>query len=107
MKLETAFIVLAMAAAAPAYAAENSGNIVKALANETGLTVRQVQMIVGNRTPFSEYRTSYSRSLAQFKRVLGKEFAEQLIAGETVVLERRPATRVAALDGPRVLEQMP
>lgn len=103
MKSRTALLVLAMATATPAYAAEN---IVDALADETGLSVRQVQMIVGNRTPFFEYRTSYGRSLAQFKRALGKERAERLIAGETIVLERRQEARVATLDERRDQDRM-
>lgn len=103
MKSTIALIVLAMAAATPAHAADT----VDVLAQETGLTERQVQMIVGNRTPFIEHRYNYSRSLAQFKRALGKERAEQLIAGETVVLERRREARVATLDERRNEDRMP
>ena len=94
MKTRTALIVLAMAAMTPAHAAD----MVEMLAEETGLTERQVQMLVGNRTPFIEHRYNYGRSLAQFKRALGKERAEQLIAGETVVLQRRRGARVATVD---------
>lgn len=103
MKTRTALIVLAMAAATPAYAAD----MVEVLAEETGLSERQVQMLVGNRTPFIEHRYNYGRSLAQFKRALGKERAEQLIAGETVVLERRRGTRVATLDERRNQDRLP
>lgn len=95
MKTRIALIALAMAAATPAYA---SDSLVGALADETGLTVRQVQMIVHNRTPFAEYRTSYTRSLAQFKRALGEERAEQLLAGDPIVLHRRQEARVALLE---------
>lgn len=94
MKTTTALIVLALSAATPAYAAD----MLDVLVEETGLTARQVQMIVGNRTPFIEHRYNYGRSLAQFKRALGNERAEQLIAGETIVLERRREARVATLD---------
>lgn len=103
MKTRTALIALALAAASPAYA----GDMVDTLANETGLSERQVQMIVGNRTPFVEYRTSYNRSLAQFKRALGKERAERLLAGETIVLQRRPEARVATLDERRNPDRTP
>lgn len=103
MKTRTALIVLAMAAATPAYAAD----MVEVLAEETGLSERQVQMIVGNRTPFIEHRYNYSRSLKQFKRALGEELAQQLIAGETVVLERRREARIATLDERRNQDRMP
>lgn len=103
METATALIVLAMSAATPAYAADT----VAALFEETGLTERQVQMIVGNRTPFIEHRYNYGRSLAQFKRALGKERAEQLIAGETVVLERRREARIATLETRRNEDLMP
>jgi len=103
MKTITALILLAMAATTPAYAAD----MVEVLAEETGLSERQVKMIVGNRTPFIEHRNSYGRSLAQFKRALGKELAEQLIAGETIVLERRREARVATLDERRNEDRIP
>jgi len=103
MKTRTALIVLAMAAATPAYAAD----MVEVLAEETGLSERQVQMIVGNRTPFIEHRYNYVRSLKQFKRALGEELAQQLIAGETVVLERRREARIATLDERRNEDRMP
>lgn len=104
MKSRIALIVLAMAVATPTFAADRD---IRILAEHTGLTVRQVQMLVGNRTPFAEYRRSYDRSLATFQRELGSEVAAQLIAGETVVLEPRPEARVATLDEPGKQDRMP
>ncbi|KRD34250.1 hypothetical protein ASE43_10760 [Lysobacter sp. Root983] len=69
-----------MAATAPVYANE----VVGTLSQETGLSERKVQMIVGNRTAFAEYTRSYDRSLAQFKRALGNERYQRLMAGQTI-----------------------
>ena len=91
MKSRIALLALAMAAAAPAVA----GDLVAQLADRTGLNERQVSMIIGNRTPYAEYRTNYGRALAQFKRALGAERADELIAGRTVVLDRAIQARVA------------
>ncbi|NUO75275.1 MAG: hypothetical protein HOQ32_04600 [Lysobacter sp.] len=74
------FVVVAMAAAAPVYANE----VVSTLSQETGLSERKVQMIVGNRTAFAEYTRSYDRSLEKFKRALGDERYERLMAGKTI-----------------------
>ena len=95
MNARTALLAVALTATAPAFAGDNS---VAELAEYTGLSERQVQMIIGNRTPFAEYTRSYNRSLAQFKRALGDERVDQLLAGEPVVLERRPATRIVKVD---------
>ena len=87
MKARIALFVLAMAAA-PVYANE----VVSTLSQETGLSERRVQMIVGNRTAFAEYTRSYDRSLAQFKRALGNERYQRLMAGEAIQIgERRVA----------------
>jgi tRNA 2-selenouridine synthase SelU len=91
MNARIAILALAMAATAPAFGAE----LVADLARETGLSERRVQMIVGNRTPFAEYRTSYSRSLAQFKRALGNERYERLVAGLPIELESQPGRTVS------------
>lgn len=104
MKARTALLAVVLTAAAPAFAGDSA---VSELAKYTGLSERQVLMIVSNKTPYAEYRTSYGHSLAQFKRALGKERAETLIAGGTIVLERRPEVRVAALDERRNEDRMP
>ena len=77
------------------------------LTRETGMHERQVLMIIGNRTPYVESRSNYGRSLAQFKRALGNERAERLIAGETIVLDQRADVRVATLDERRNEDRTP
>jgi hypothetical protein len=98
-----ALIAIAMASSAPAFA----GDLVDSLTRETGMHERQVLMIIGNRTPYVESRSNYSRSLAQFKRALGNERAERLIAGETIVLDQRADVRVATLDQRRNEDRTP
>lgn len=80
MNARTALFVFAMAAAAPVYANE----VVSTLSRETGLSERKVQMIIGNRTAYAEYTRSYDRSLAQFKRELGDERYQRLMAGKAI-----------------------
>jgi hypothetical protein len=76
MKLRLACLAVAlMAVSAPSMAGDNT----KQLARETGLTERQVQMVLGNRTPFAEYRTSYQPSLEKMQAAIGKERYNQMI----------------------------
>ncbi len=96
MKARIVLLAVTMAAMAPAYA----GGSIADLADATGLTERQVLMLISNRTPYVEYRTSHSSALAQFKKALGKERAERLLAGETIYLERRTNGRIASLTDP-------
>lgn len=87
-----ALFTLAMAAATPAYAAD----VVAELSQQTGLSERQVEMIIGNRTPFAEYRQSYSRTLKQFKAAVGEEHYQRLISGQSSLpLDTRATARVA------------
>jgi hypothetical protein len=105
MKARTALLALSLTAMAPAYA----GSPVADLADATGLTKRQVLMLISNRTPYAEYRTSYISSLAKFRQALGYERAEKLLAGETITLERRrdADVRVAALNEEPQVDQRP
>lgn len=103
MNARIALVALAMAAAAPAYAT----TLIDDLSQATGLSPRKVQMIVGNRTPYAEYTRSYDRSLAQFKRALGNERAERVIAGEPFTRERSRQARVAVLDERRTVDRTP
>ena len=73
------------------------------LARETGLSERNVRMLLGARTPYAEYRIDYNRSLRQFKHALGESNYQKLMAGETIVLQRKAddAQRaVASVDAP-------
>lgn len=83
MKAKFAALVLAIAATAPAYASEN---VVEQLAAESGLSVRKVQMILGNRTAFAEYPYTYQRSLEKFQAAIGKDNYNKLMAGQPIKL---------------------
>lgn len=67
-------IGLAIALAVPASglaAAPTSTDPIQLLANASGLTTRQVQMVLGNRTAFPEYLTGYEMVAARFARAVG------------------------------------
>lgn len=61
----------------------------QSIAAESGLTVRQVQMVLGAHAAFAEYRTSYDRCEAQLIRTYGadglKRFAAEYQAGRLPV----------------------
>lgn len=92
MKVRHAIAALALFAAAPAYAQDT----VAQLADATGLSERQVQMIVGNRTPFAEYRQSYHRALDQFRDAIGEEQYQRFVAGQPIDLEAVARARATA-----------
>lgn len=95
MKTKIAGLVIAIAAMAPAYAGSND---IQQLAEYTGLSERKVQMILGCHTCYAEYRYTYDRSLAQFKRALGEKNFEDLMAGQPVKLDNGVEVRVARVD---------
>lgn len=99
MKAQIAGMLVALAAMAPAHAERNE---IRALAEQTGLSERQVRMIVGCRTCYAGYTHTYERSLTKFKKAIGEENYEQLMAGQPVVLENRieVGARVAKIDKP-------
>jgi len=68
-------LVLPLAASAQAPAD------VKALAQETGLTVSEVQMVFGARTTHMEYMTSFERAQRRAIQTLGMERYNELVAG--------------------------
>ncbi|MDG2519113.1 hypothetical protein [Lysobacter soli] len=82
MKAKIAFIALAMAVTAPAWAADPVGDLSKI----TGLSERKVQMIVGNRTAFAEYPYTYDRALEKFVAAIGEDNYDRLMDGEAVAL---------------------
>ncbi|MBC7990401.1 MAG: hypothetical protein H7Y19_12575 [Luteimonas sp.] len=95
MKAKIAGIVIALAAMAPVQAAEND---VERLAEYSGLTVRKVQMILGTRTAFAEYPRTYQRSLEKFRKALGTENYDQLMAGRPIKLDNGIEVQVASVD---------
>ncbi|MDR0183000.1 hypothetical protein [Lysobacter arvi] len=82
MKGKIALIALAMAVAAPAWAADPVGDLSKI----TGLSERKVTMIVGNRTAFAEYPYTYDRAYKKFVAAIGKDNYDRLMDGEAVAL---------------------
>lgn len=91
IRLATLAVAL-MAVSAPALA----GNPCKQLAQETGLTERQVKMVVGDRTPFAEYRTSYARSVATLRSAIGEARYDELMNNKRLT-DASPDTKATAL----------
>lgn len=70
MNIRLALLTAAlMAASAPALAGDNP---CKLLAQETGLSERKINMILGNRTSFAEYPYTYQRSVEKLRRAIGE-----------------------------------
>ena len=57
------------------------------LAATTGLSERQVQMVVGGHTAYAEYLTQYDSSRRRFIRALGEQRYRELMAGREIVLD--------------------
>jgi len=83
MKAKIAFIALAMAVTAPAWAADPVGDLSKI----TGLTERKVSMVLGNRTAFAEYPYTYDRAYKKFVAAIGRDNYDRLMDGEAVALQ--------------------
>lgn len=77
MKTQITLALILALAAAPYAAAGNSP--IEELAAASGLTTRQVQMVIGTRTAYAEYRTSYYRVRAQFIRAVGQQQYDALV----------------------------
>ena len=69
--------VALMVVAAPAFA--GGDDPCKQLAQETGLTQRKVEMILGNRTSYAEYPYTYARSVDKLREAIGEGRYEQLM----------------------------
>lgn len=52
---------------------------VQSLADQTGLTTRQVRMVLGAHIAFAEYRTSYRPAEYKLRQALGNEQFEALV----------------------------
>jgi hypothetical protein len=53
---------------------------IEALAQQSGLTARQVRMVLGAPTAFAEYRTSYRQAREKLRAAIGDEQLESLAA---------------------------
>ena len=83
-----AFTLCAVLAALPGLAVAGGENLqVRDLAAATGLTCSEVKMVLGARTPFPEYFTSYDRAQKRLEQTLGKQRYRELMAGREIVLD--------------------
>ncbi|HYM87338.1 MAG TPA: hypothetical protein VET30_11480 [Pseudoxanthomonas sp.] len=86
-------LFISLLAAAPLASAAS----IAELARETGLSERNVRMLLGAHTPYAEYRINYNRKLRQFKQVLGESNYQKLMDGEAIVLERKASNKHRAI----------
>ena len=93
MKARIIALIVASAFSAAAMAQDN---VIEALSQETGLSTRDVKMVVGARTGFAEYQASYDQTKKRFVRALGKPRYKELMAGRRIELLQADA-RVAQL----------
>ena len=89
MNARTASLMAAVLAIAPL--AAHADDTVAQLSRETGLSERNLRMVLGARTPYAEYRTQFDRVSWTLKRAVGNENYRRLLNGEQVVLERKAA----------------
>ena len=81
-KLEIWLLALALT---PGLASAGSSSPLRDLAAATGLSERQVQMVVGARTAYAEYRTSYNWAERRFIKTLGQQRYAELMAAREIV----------------------
>ena len=97
--MKARYFVLALAAAFSANAVAGD-DILGSLADESGLTKRQVKMVVGPRSSHAAYLASYDQVKRQFVRNIGEDRYNALLAGrEAKVL--LPGQRLAVVALPQ------
>lgn len=98
MYAKTTILAALLAVAPMAQAGDSvaySGESVAELARDSGLSQRNVRMLLGARTPYAEYRCCYSRMLRQFRQSVGEETYQRLANGGYVPKAETPvAARV-------------
>ena len=72
-------------------------DVIGALSQETGLSTRDVKMVLGARSGYAEYLASYDQTQKRFVRALGKERYRELLAGRRVEL-LQPGQRMAYVE---------
>ena len=77
-----------------AWAGDGSVQI-ETLAAATGLSVGEIQMLTGARTPHMEYMTSYARAEHRLVQALGEQRARALLSGREVRLDNGMRMRLA------------
>ncbi len=81
-------LTIAAALAIPGLAQAGRDQI-EQLADGTGLSVRQVRMLLGARTAYAEYPYTFARVNAKFKEAVGPVRYEELMAGRSITIERK------------------
>ena len=95
MNIRLTFLAVALTAiSAPTFA--GGDDPCKVLAQETGLTERKVNMILGNRTSFAEYPYTYERSVAKLRKAIGEGRYDQLMNHGNLIAAS-PDTKARAL----------
>lgn len=103
MYAKIALLAAVLAVTPIAHAAET----VAALARETGLTERNVCMVVGTRSSYAEYRSNFTRVDRQFREAVGDVRYQRLTgrkvtpikldsADQTRVVQRKKQTKSEA-----------
>jgi hypothetical protein len=91
-------LMLALLGAAPSLAIASPRASVAELAGMTGLTERQVRMVVGGHTAYAEYLTQYDYARRRFVQVLGADRYNELMAGRDIVLDDGRRVSLASLE---------
>src|SRR5688500_8126262 len=71
-------IIALIVASAFSAAVSAQDNVIEALSQETGLSARDVKMVLGARSGFAEYQASYDQTKKRFVRALGKPRYEEI-----------------------------
>jgi hypothetical protein len=74
-------IIAFLAASAFSAGAVAQDDVLGALSRETGLSVRDVKMVLGARSGYAEYLASYDQTRKRFVRAIGKPRYLELMAG--------------------------
>ncbi len=88
----TLILIAAMSFAAPAMATNLSAD---QLVAKSGLSKQEVRMLIGARTPYPAYRTSFERLQKQLIAAVGRKGYDELVAA----LKEDSSTRAAASAG--------
>ena len=80
-------LLLALLVATPALAGASPPSHLADLAAQTGLSVRQVQMVVGAHTAYAAYLTQYDWARQRMIRTLGSDRYLDMMAGGEIRLD--------------------
>ena len=92
-------LLFALMTVAPCLAGAASHSQLSDLAAQTGLSERQVQMVVGGHTAYAEYLTQYDWARRRMISRLGPDRYVDLMAGGDIVLDNGRHFSLAMLEG--------